>query len=266
MHPSDLKMLMKLPELPLFLIKASKSSLDSTCQGVGHCISFFNIMHIYRRLLRSKVARFKKHSLAHAEQEINDERTRIRAEILRWRREQRHLMPKVADLVLATKSKQVEDEVLYLPSDLSAERASCFGYLFLASEELRLREGEAHDALRDLRATIKYKRSLNQHRRDHVRKQGPVTRAKAIIDDAAIKVQNQVEKYRGARQALINLGRADDGSFPALNDEDTYTKDTMAPHVLGDGNASRTEGWIWRVGPLGKMSEEEYEDWQKDGE
>lgn len=196
--------------------------------------------------------------------DIDEERTRIRAEILRWRREQRHIMPKVADFVLTTKNKQVEEEILYLPSDLPPLEIQSFGYSSLASEEMRLREGEAHDALRDLRATIKYKRTLNQHRRDKVRKQGPVTRTKAIIDDAGIKVDNQIDKYRRARQALVNLGREDDGSFPVLDDEDTYTKDTMAPHVLGDGN--HTEGWIWRVGPMGKMTEEEYEDWQKDGE
>ena len=41
-------------------------------------------------------------------------------------------------------------------------------------------------------------------------------------------------------------------------------KDTMAPHVLGDG--SKTEGWIWSIGPLGKISDTEHGDWTKESE
>jgi hypothetical protein len=113
------------------------------------------------------------------------------------------------------------------------------------TEEMKLREDQAHDALRDFRAAIKYGRTLNQHRRDHVCKWGPVTRAKAIIFDAHRKKSAQEEKYRAARKAMLNLGRIDD-TFPELKPEDTYTKVTMVPHILGDG--STTEGWIWRIG------------------
>jgi len=71
----------------------------------------------------------------------------------------------------------------------------------------------------------------------------------------------QAEKYRAAHAAMVRLGRTDN-TFPELKDRDMYTKDTMAPHALGDG--SKTEGWIWNVGPLGKMTETEYEDWTKE--
>jgi len=172
-------------------------------------------------------------------------------------------MPKVGDCVAAQKVCEVEDEVLFLPSDFTEDERQKYGLHLLAVEEMKLREGQAHDSLRDLRAAIKYGRTLNQHRRNHVRKQGPVTRARAIIHDARLKQTAQEEKYRAARKAMLDLGRTDK-TFPELKPEDTYTKDTMVPHTLGDG--STTEGWIWRVGPMGKMSDAELEDWTKESE
>jgi len=170
-------------------------------------------------------------------------------------------MPQVGDCVAALGACEVADERLFLPSDFKVDTHYQYGIERLTVEEMKLREGQAHDALRDLRAAIKYGRTLNQHRKDHVHKQGAVTRAKAIIFDAHAKKSFQADKYRAARVAMVALGRTDN-TFPELNDEDMYTKDTMAPHALGDG--SKTEGWIWNVGPLGKMSDTEYEDWTKE--
>jgi len=213
--------------------------------------------------LQSKVRRQQTHQLVSSEREIQDERHRLRQQIKKWRHDQREIMSKIGDRVAALLSCEVEDERLFLPSDFDVHDHHQYGLEQLVREEMKLREGQAHDALRDLRAAIKYGRTLNQHRKDHVRKQGPATRAKEIIFDARLKQSTQAEKYRAAHAAMVRLGRTDN-AFPELKDGDMYTKDTMAPHALGDG--SKTEGWIWNVGPLGKMSETEYEDWTKESE
>ena len=221
------------------------------------------IYHANRRLLQAKVKWHRFHTLIGTKWEIKDERPRIHSQIKKWRRDQREIMPKVGDCIAAQKVCEVEDKVLFLPSDFTEDDRQKYGIHLLAAEEMKLQEGQAHDALRDLWAAIKYGWTLNQHWRDHVCKQGPVTQAKAIIYDVRLKQTAQEEKYCATRQAMLNLGRTDD-IFPALQPEDTYTKDTMVPHTLGDG--STTEGWIWRVGPMGKMSDAELEDWTKESE
>jgi hypothetical protein len=48
-----------------------------------------------------------------------------------------------------------ERYILYLPSDFTSSERICYGLELITSEEVRLREGEAHDALRALRGSIK---------------------------------------------------------------------------------------------------------------
>ncbi|KIM86495.1 hypothetical protein PILCRDRAFT_86628 [Piloderma croceum F 1598] len=172
-------------------------------------------------------------------------------------------MSKICDHVAALLSCEVEDECLFLPSDFDVHDHHQYSLKQLVHKEMKLHEGQAHDALHNLHVAIKYGQTLNQHRKDHVCKQGPATCVKEIIFDARLKQSTQAEKYRAAHAAMVRLGHTDN-TFPELKDGDMYTKDTMAPHALGDG--LKMEGWIWNVGPLGKMSETEYEDWTKEKE
>ena len=43
--------------------------------------------------------------------------------------------------------------------------------------------------------------------------------------------------------------------FSELKDEDLYTKRVDEPHNVGDG--AKTEGWIWREGYYGNLTNEE---------
>ena len=203
----------------------------------------------FRRLLQVKVKCHHTHTLVGTEEEIKDERLRIWLQIKKWCRDQRNIMPKVGDCVAAQNVCEVEDKMLFFLLNFTEDEHQNYGLHHLAVEEMKLWEGQAHDSLHDLWAAIKYGQTLNKHQRDHVCKQGPVTRARAIIQDARLKQTAQEEKYCAARQAMLNLGHTDD-TFPEPKPEDTYTKDTMVPYTLGDG--SKTEGWIWRVGLMGR--------------
>ncbi|KAJ7493919.1 hypothetical protein FB451DRAFT_1020845, partial [Mycena latifolia] len=128
----------------------------------------------------------------------------------------------------------------------------------LGAEELKLRQGEANDALRSLREHIQHNQALRQHknaRNNAVHGQAKNTRAVQKIKDVQTRIQNYVKKYRHARTAMIALGcNAQDpkSGFPELRDEDLYTKNVDEPHKLGDGG--KVEGWIWRQGHYGNLS------------
>jgi hypothetical protein len=119
----------------------------------------------------------------------------------------------------------------------------------LGAQELRLREGEANDALHSLRDYIRHSQALKQQknsRNNAVHGQEKNTRAVKVIKDVEKKIENHRSKYRLAHSAMIKPGcnPADPTfGFPELKDSDLYTTDVNQPHQLGDD--SKSEGWIW---------------------
>ena len=111
-------------------------------------------------------------------------------------------MPKVGDCVVALAACEVEDKCLFLPSDFEVKECHQYGLEHLTIKEMKLPEEQAHDALCNLHAIIKYGWTLNQHQKDHVHKQGPMTCVKAIIFDAHLKQSSQEDKYRMAWAAM----------------------------------------------------------------
>jgi hypothetical protein len=132
---------------------------------------------------------------------------------------------------------------------------------------MKLREGEAHDALQSLRGAYKYALSCRKEKGrkgNFVVGQELNTRAGTIIREANKKTNKHAGKYRHARTAMISLGLdKNDSTFPPLRDEDMWVKDPTQPHALGDG--SKADGWIWRTGPVGEMSKEEHMEYIEDG-
>ncbi|TDL13796.1 hypothetical protein BD410DRAFT_846611 [Rickenella mellea] len=173
-------------------------------------------------------------------------------------------MPKTGDAVAALPPCEVEDECLLMPSELTEAMRSKLD-VSLISAEIQLREGEANDALRDLRSAIKYTSALRQQKKINVRGQKPNTRAQVIIKDGEAKKDLWVQKYRHAQSCLAALNLPDiDSKYPKLLDKDMYMKSLTEPHELGSGR--ETEGWIWRSGPIGNLSETEQAEWDLDAE
>jgi len=159
-------------------------------------------------------------------------------------------MGKVWDLGISQAVKEPEDQVLFLPSDFpNDETRDRLGIDRLGLMEMKLREGEAHDALRELRAIVKYINGLTYKKLTSIRNAGPNTRAKEMIDNAKKRRTASIEKYRASRTAMIELGSTktgDDAEFPALAEADATMAHTERPHALGDG--SRAMAMIWRAG------------------
>ena len=126
--------------------------------------------------------------------------------------------------------------------------------------EMALHEGEACDILTELRFAIKQKSALIQDRRDLVTGEKAKTRAQRFIKDAASLVDMYAELYRNAHRAMIALGLSvNDTTFRPLEAKDLATKNAMQHRVIGDGK--RDDSWIWRIGPVGNVSEKDRQDW-----
>lgn len=172
-------------------------------------------------------------------------------------------------LVLALPYCEPEAEKLYLPSDFSTDQRLNFGLGELAEIESKLREGEAHDALRSLRDCIQHGQALRSHKnskRNFVVGVTRSTRAVTKINEVESKISGHIAKYRQARAAMLALDRPNmTADFPELNSEtDIHTKDVTAPNALNDGG--KEEGWIWTIGRAGTLTDEERAEYAEDGE
>ncbi|KAJ6532998.1 hypothetical protein B0H19DRAFT_902690, partial [Mycena capillaripes] len=78
----------------------------------------------------------------------------------------------------------VEDECLYLPSDLSATERQKMNLVKLAAEEARWREGQVFDILRALQNVVKGISALRNRKGKNDRQQKQNTRAGENIRDA----------------------------------------------------------------------------------
>ncbi|TDL14299.1 hypothetical protein BD410DRAFT_734297, partial [Rickenella mellea] len=193
-------------------------------------------------------------------EEIERDQEQLEAELRKWRRMQRELMPAAGDAISNSAPCEIEDEILFLPSDFSAVQHTELGLTHLVLVEQSLRQGEANDALRDLRAAIKHSVVLRQQKRKNVHDQRPNTRAQQIIKSADNMKLRWATKYRHARRCLATLAFPEvDAKYPELHDQDMWMKTVDTAHTLGDGQ--KTEGWIWRVGPMGRMEDEEQGEW-----
>ena len=198
---------------------------------------------------------------------LEQERNNLSFEIANWCKQQQDVMPDIVNhLPRLSPSTSIEHEQLLLPSDLSPlEREKC-GVTHLVHQELQLRRGQAHDALRSLRAQVKYVTALSHQknsRKNAIHGQNLNTRVGTILSDAIQKRDGYAQKYRHTREAMIRLGMSEKSEeFPELNDTDIWRKDPSQYHNLGDGQ--KTEGWIWRVGLPANMSDDEREEYLED--
>ena len=153
-----------------------------------------------------------------------------------------------------------EEQPLMFPSDLADnERITCTPGL--ARIEEKLREGQMHDALDNLRLHLHIKTRLVTFKDRNVRNQVANTRARGRIDANEVKVKAFANKYRRARDAKLALaGKGEwENRYRALADHDIRTlRGDMyepSPNPTAGGTFStlltpETEGrrrtsWIW---------------------
>ncbi|KAF8197329.1 hypothetical protein K438DRAFT_1760109 [Mycena galopus ATCC 62051] len=181
------------------------------------------------------------HNLEATQKEVLSRRTKLGNMILAWRQQQKSIAPNLGDKVAmqaaASPAVPVEEEVLFLPSGLTASEWLDLGVVALGVEEVRWREGEAFDALRAVQNVTKNER----HQKDN-------TRAANEIADTTKRRDRHMQTYDAARRAMIALGTLIDGpntSFPPLTVADTFMKSVRQTRRVGDSKF--TDGLLWRV-------------------
>lgn len=115
----------------------------------------------------------------------------------------------------------VEDEVLYLPSDLTGNERMTLDFISLGLEEARWREGQAFDALRSVQGIVKAITALRDRKSRNDRKQKENTRSGAQIAEVLRRRDLHMVTYDAARKAMIALGSLDPHSrthFPVLTE------------------------------------------------
>jgi hypothetical protein len=149
-----------------------------------------------------------------------------------------------------------QDFLLHLPSSLPS-RTPCD--VKLLQYEFRLREGQAYEALEDVRQHLRLRTHMYKYKDRHVVGQRANTRLQNLINSVQDKVNASAATYTRARNALMKL------SDP-LGEYQWRTKLlALAPEdvrPLKEGEAGESEGrrklsWIWKVVGIAGHSEDE---------
>ncbi|KAL1715565.1 hypothetical protein EV715DRAFT_265868 [Schizophyllum commune] len=205
----------------------------------------------------------------------------LKLRVGRYRKYQRIYMPDL-QTHLESLCKRIVDEKedaeniqLYLPSELENRQRVALCAPGLADVEARLREGEAHEALEDVRRALRARTATNMFRNANVRGNTMATRARGTFDKISKRAHTAKLRYRHARNSLVllrghgvwedTLRRLDDDDVRALN-ERALTKEEKAERarardlteadfttvdgiplagVVARGEGSRTLSWIW---------------------
>jgi len=144
---------------------------------------------------------------------------------------------------------EIKDEILFLPSTFGEEPCRAAGLTTPLEKEIGLRQGQANDALQQLRQTIGQKSFLY---RENLRKaEGKIHQTRAwttikIIDDNLTMTRLT---YAAARRALISLG-AENEAEPIYYRQVTKADMRVGTIILNPNAAGQRNArlaWFWTV-------------------
>ncbi|KAF8662785.1 hypothetical protein AX14_007008 [Amanita brunnescens Koide BX004] len=140
-----------------------------------------------------------------------------------------------------------EADVLFLPSALNDHMHHSLGLQALVDTELRLRKGQAFDALDKLRMSIHIWNLHFEFKKLEVHGQQQNTRAQQLLKSLRNNIVTAADTYHHARNALLHLGISEnDAAFHPLLDTELYMKNTGKLAKLGDNK--KEDPWFWYTG------------------
>lgn len=158
-----------------------------------------------------------------------------------------------------------ENENLHLPSDLNEPTRRALGMSEMAQIEYTLREGQAYDALADVRIAIKTFNFNVAFKIAQIHGQTANTRAQNFLRTLANDRIVAADEYRRARNALLKLGLSeDDPNLLPLVNEELYAKNTRDSPKMGE--SGDVDPWFWTVGRPRNMTKREEEEWSVERE
>lgn len=207
--------------------------------------------------MKVDISALGQHATASQLSTVVERSTRLRRKIAAWREIQILYMPRAAieqakeehatvDGTLGMKAHTIP---LLLPSSLSQRGHTSES---LSLYEWKLREGQAYDALHDIRHNLRLRSHLFKHKDRFVRGVRYNTRANATIAKVQAKINLAAVKYRTAREALLVLGAQlrcvpDEHWQQSLRPLADHDMRGLSDGLMGDSEGRRVVSWIWRT-------------------
>ncbi|KAJ3760135.1 hypothetical protein EV360DRAFT_81473 [Lentinula raphanica] len=188
------------------------------------------------------------------QKDIQVQRTKLAKQIAAFRDLQTTLMPHLADLVAALPTCEVENEVLYLPSDVPQAQHVDWSLVELAEIEMRLREGDLYDALHSVRAATKAFSVTHVDKRDNSRGVKDNTRSSLQLKRIEKERDSCIADFNRARQGLIRLNYTSNNEIREMTVSDTFRRNTFQARKLGDSR--RTDGQLFTFPMLSIVEED----------
>lgn len=214
----------------------------------------------HRRRLAHDIANLGAHATARARATIEERGNNLRRNIASWITVQNMYIPDLARLryradvarpdgVDPVKAQNIQ---LWLPSAIGSRLPVD---LALCEYELRLREGQAHDALQDLRDTLRVRAHQYKYKDRNVRGVKHNTRTNSAIKKLDARISSAAAAYRTARLALVQLGPQVgmmewERDLKVLKEEDVRG---MSEALYGDSEGKRRLSWIWMAPGLDEL-------------
>ncbi|KAJ7710868.1 hypothetical protein B0H17DRAFT_1324341 [Mycena rosella] len=155
-----------------------------------------------------------------------------------------------------------EKEALYLPSHFTKTMQGELKLQALAQVEYALREGQAFDALAELRNAIQ---ALNYNltiKKTEIHGVGKLTKAQNYLRTLSNDIQIAADTYRRARRALLHLGLDENNAtLQELRKEDMFGKSGLRPAM---GHSKRVDSWFWTTGRGANLTDEQEAEWEQE--
>ena len=148
---------------------------------------------------------------------------------------------------------------------LSEHMRRSLGMSEVANIEYKLREGQAYDALADVRLAIQTFNFNVAFRISQIQGQSANTRAQNFLRTLANDRIVAADDYRRARAALLVLGLSPEHpSLRHMVNDDLYAKNTRDSPKMGE--SGDIDPWFWAVGRPTNMTAREEKEWSVERE
>jgi hypothetical protein len=137
---------------------------------------------------------------------------------------------------------------LPLPSQVGIKICRDLGLSQIASQEVELRKGQAHECLHRLKLALGLKSALFRKTIRHAKSQKTKTRGWSTVRRVDASVRIHVRRYNGARHALLSLGCSQDDLkvFQPIHKEDLKMNHDITEENRF-GQRSDSVSWFWRI-------------------
>ncbi|KAG6836052.1 hypothetical protein H0H93_011949 [Arthromyces matolae] len=208
-----------------------------------------------QRKLGADIASMGQHPTANQLSTVLERSNHLRRKITSWIEVQSLFMAEASRQRLkdaprgspdGTSATKVYDIQLWLPSNLASKGIIVTQELRLY--EWRLREGQAHDALEEIRRLLRLRSYLYKYKDRFAQGVKANTRSNVLIDKATVNMNRAAERYRVARNAMIVLSNGLETPVmwrTTLRDLRSEDLRSLSEGLVGDTKGRRTISWIW---------------------